>query len=448
MNTPWLVRKYNKSEKVRHFPLTVEGSQFIILINPDAGSWAALTQEEFNRYENNNLPTLLGEALFLRMLAVNQDNEEVDLNFPKPADFPSVVVVNITTNCNLYCKYCFAGCGPWKGEEMGEEVMLATIQQMLSMPKTQVVTFEFQGGEPLLNWQGIEKFVELAEIEKTKYTKKVQYRVESNGLPITDEIICFLKKYNIEIGISMDGPAPLTNQSRVFYDGTGAFYEIWQGVEKLKKAGIEIAGSVCTIGKHNVNKPKEIVDFFADNGIAFKPRPANILGRELEQNMVPNAGEWFNCFKDMYIYSKERKITNFSIHIFEENVYTPIRDYICMRFPCGAGREIVSVNPNGDVFPCDGFKGEVAFKIGNVLEETILEMLQKEDVKILRQRTYKDIPKCSNCLFRGMCCSCCYSAYGAFGTVYREDPQCIDRQRIYIYLMKEWIRNNMLCPKS
>ena len=56
----------------------------------------------------------------------------------------------------------------------------------------------------------------------------------------------------------------------------------------------------------------------------------------------------------------------------------------------------------------------------------------------------KDIEKCSKCLFRGMCCSCCYSAYGKFGDIYREDPHCADRRQMYIYLMQPWLKANVL----
>lgn len=51
-------------------------------------------------------------------------------------------------------------------------------------------------------------------------------------------------------------------------------------------------------------------------------------------------------------------------------------------------------------------------------------------------------------MFRGMCCSCCYSAYGEFGDVYREDPQCADRRQMYIYLIQSWIEENVLNKKK
>ena len=107
-------------------------------------------------------------------------------------------------------------------------------------------------------------------------------------------------------------------------------------------------------------------------------------------------------------------------------------------------REVISVNPDGTVYPCDGFKGENDFNMGNLMEESLKSILEKSWVVKLKNRTAADIPKCRKCIFRAMCCSCCYSAYGAFGTVYREDPQCEDRRKIFLFLIEEWIRRNIL----
>ncbi|EDN67929.1 radical SAM family protein [Beggiatoa sp. PS] len=300
------------------------------------------------------------------------------MDFPQPAVYPSVVVVNITTACNLRCKYCFADCEPsQQREDMTEDVMLAIIREMLVLPESEIITFEFQGGEPTLNIVGIERFISIAEQLKTSSNKTVKYRIESNGTVITDELITLLKKYNMEIGISIDGPMDMTNNARVYEDGTGAFTDIENGIKKLHENGIKVAGSVCTIGKHNASEPIKIVDFFNQIDIGFKPRPANIFGREIVSNTTTKPGEWANVFKTMYRPSKQGNVENFSIHIFEENVYTPIRDYICLRYPCGAAREIISVNPDGTVYPCDGFKGAESFSMGNILNEPIAKMLEK-----------------------------------------------------------------------
>ncbi|MBP3461419.1 MAG: radical SAM protein [Bacilli bacterium] len=440
--------KYAKSDKVKFFSLNVKGKKFNILINPDIGSWIVLTDEEFERYQCDKLTNDEWISLFIRGLAVSSDEKELELDFPLPAEYPSVIVVNITTGCNLRCKYCFADCGPFKGENMSEEVMDAVIHSMLSMPQVEMITFEFQGGEASTNILGMKKFIEKVENVKDKYNKIIKYRIEINCIIVNDELISLLKKYNVSIGISSDGPKEMTDKSRVDINGKGVTEKIEQGIKKLKESGLTIDGAVCTIGQHNVHYPKQLMDYFDKMKISFKPRPVNILGREKESNLTTKPGEWASCFKGMHSIKDKYDIENFSVHIFEENVYTPIRDYICLRYPCGAARELVSVNPNGDVIPCDGFKGEKDFIMGNVLNETIEQMLNKPAVIKLKNRTYKQIKKCSKCLFRGMCCSCCYSAYGKFGTVYKEDPHCVDKRQIYLYLMQDWIEKNILSEEK
>ncbi len=437
-------KKFIKSKNVENFSLKVGKHKFQILINPELGSWMALTEEEYGKYKKDDLTQEEWLSLFIRGLADDEEHTEVDFDFPVPADYPSVIVVNITTGCNLRCKYCFADCGPFKGENMTEDVMDATIDSMLSMPQVKVITFEFQGGEASTNVSGMRKFIEKVESVKANYDKLVKYRTEINCVLVTDELIKLVKDFNVSVGVSLDGPKEMTDQTRVDINGQGAFDRIEKGIKKLRDNGIYIDGAVCTIGQHNVRYPRQLMEYFDQIGMNFKPRPVNILGREKENHLTTRPGEWAECFKEMHKMKDEIDVENFSIHIFEENVYTPIRDYICLRYPCGAARELVSVNPNGDVFPCDGFKGEKQFVMGNVLNERIEDMLKKPKIIELRNRTAKTIDKCSKCIFRGMCCSCCYSAYGKFGDIYREDPHCADRKQMYIYLMQAWIEENVI----
>lgn len=448
MRSPWMSTSFSKltSENVINLPMDVDGHRFVVLLNPEHGSWVAFTPEEYQAYEENKLSELEMENLYLRFLAVDDRGALVSTSFPQPADRPNVVVVNLTTACNLKCKYCFADCEQ-EGQYMDIEVMTRTIEAMFHMPSPLII-FELQGGEPLCHLEGMKKFIQISEKLKSKYGKKVTYRTVTNGTLISDEFLALAKQYDIAICVSIDGPADMTNKVRVKEDGIGVFDEVMEGVRRIKEYGLKIDGSVCTVGQHNISDPEAIVDFFCANEISFKPRPANILGRELINHTTTRPGEWYDAFCRMYRRSENAKIDNYSIHIHEENVYTPVRDYICLRYPCGAAREVISVNPDGTVYPCDGFKGEKDFVMGNLLEESLEEMIAKPWVQKLRERTAKDIPKCSKCIFRAMCCSCCYSAFGAYGTVYREDPQCADRRKIFLFLMKEWIRKNIINART
>lgn len=429
------------SLKYVNFKMKVDEKEYVILMNPEVGSWVALSQEEFELYQKNQLDELKMENLYMRSLAVDDSGEMVELDFPKPAEYPNVVVVNLTTTCNLRCKYCFADCDG-EGEFMQEDVMRALIKQMFDMPSSLII-FELQGGEPLCHLAGMKRFIEVSEEFKKNTDKRVQYRTVTNCTLVDGEFIELAKKYDIKICISLDGPSAMTNQVRINAEGHGVFEQIMAGIKRIKESGLEIDGAVCTLGQHNIKYPREIVEFFEELGISFKPRPANILGREIRSNTTTQPGQWAEAYKKMHRASQGKKIDNFAIHIHEENVYTPIRDYICLRYPCGAAREVISANPDGSIYPCDGFKGEQKFNIGNVLITHIKDMLHQEWVEKIRSRTHKDIVQCSKCMFRAMCCSCCYSAYGAFGTIYREDPHCVDRKKIFLYLIEEWIRKNL-----
>lgn len=442
MRSPWMSSSYRKHENLKKIEKNIDDKKYIILLNANLGSWVVLTEEEYIRYENNEFNEMEMENLYIRGLALDDKGEEVIIDFPKPAEYPSVVVVNITTDCNLRCKYCFADCGSFEGEYMSKEVMEKLIFEMFTMP-SELITFELQGGEPLCYIEGIKDFIEISERLKVKFNKTVQYRTVTNCTKFTEEFIKLAKKYNIQIGASIDGPKCMTDKVRIDTEGNGVFDKIMEGIKYIRDNGLDIDGAVCTIGQHNCNDSDKIVDFFHENKISFKPRPANILGREIESKTTTKKGEWFKSYKDMYYRSKLLGAENFSIHIFEENVYSPIRDYVCLRYPCGAAREIISINPKGQVYPCDGFKGQKEFEIGNIMNESLYDILNKDFVKKLKSRTSEDIDSCRNCLFRSMCCSCCYSAYGAFGTIYREDPHCYDRKKIFNFLLEEWIKNNI-----
>ena len=445
MRTPWLTTEYQyiSDDSISVFPINVKGQKFFVLLNKNFGSWIALNNDEYERYVKKEMTNNEMESLYYRLLVTDENGEFINLSFPRPAERPSVVVVKITTTCNLQCKYCFVECEPGKGEHMSQAVMEAVIDNMLSMPDENV-TFELQGGEPLNYPEGFYTFVNLAKERGLHTNKNIKLRTMTNATKVTREFAAFCRDNQITVGVSLDGPEEIHNLVRVDNNAQGTFKATKEGISLLRSEGVKVDGAVCSIGRHNVNSAEELLQFFDQINLDFKPRPINILGRELSTHFAPERGEWYKCFKTMHQLKSKHLKTNFSNHIHEENVYTPIRDYVCLRYPCGAVREIISVNPDGSVYPCDGFKGVDAFCIGNILHESLEDIFQKEQVKNLQKRDASTIEKCKSCSFKAMCCSCCYSAYGAYGTIYREDPLCTDRKAIFLYLIRDWIENNCL----
>ena len=96
----------------------------------------------------------------------------------------------------------------------------------------------------------------------------------------------------------------MTDVVRVNEKGEGCFAAVDAGLDKLISQGVTPNGAVCTIGQHNFKECNKIVDYFHSKNIAFKPRPANYSGRELEEHTTTKDGEWFQAYRDMYIVAK------------------------------------------------------------------------------------------------------------------------------------------------
>ncbi len=442
--SPWLKYDYTLEKGIATLTLTVDKKDYIVLLNQGIGSWVVLTKEEWKDILKNKSDTINWEFLYLRGISKRKDGKRTIFELPKPAEFPCVVILNVTTKCNLACKYCFANCGPKRGEDIKVEVIERTVKNIINTPYRNFV-FEFQGGEPLLNPDAIEKCCKLA-LKLLPNGKKCIFRIETNGTIMNERIIKLTKKYKIVLGITLDGPKTLHDKTRVFPDGKGTFETIVKNIELLKKHNVKINGSVCNINSYNVKYPNEIFDFFRKLKINFKSRPINPMGRGNNKRLIPNTDDWIEMFKTFYELSRKyKKPEIFEVDIYSENVYTPIRDYVCLRFPCGACHEVVNINPNGDVYPCDGFKDTPEFKLGNILDENIESMFKTSLAQKLKGRDYNSIKKCKNCLFHSMCCSCIYSSYGYFkGDIFREDPYCKAKRAIFLFLIKQWIKENVI----
>lgn len=102
--------------------------------------------------------------------------------------------------------------------------------------------------------------------------------------------------------------------------------------------------------------------------------------------------------------------------------------------------EIVSINPDGGVYPCDGFKGAKEFEMGNIMKNSLESIILGKRYRELAKRSWRSIDKCSRCFFSGICGPCAYASFGLYGTIYREDPYCDARIKFFIFLLKEFIK--------
>lgn len=109
------------------------------------------------------------------------------------------------------------------------------------------------------------------------------------------------------------------------------------------------------------------------------------------------------------------------------------REYMCMRNPCGAGVNMITVDVNGDLYPCEEMVGKPEFVIGNLADTSVREAIDTSPVvQKLRERHVEEIPECSRCTWKQLCHGgCVHKSYTHFKRLDRESEHCSYYKRIY-----------------
>jgi molybdenum cofactor biosynthesis enzyme MoaA len=107
------------------------------------------------------------------------------------------IVCLITHNCQLRCKYCSVSKLP---AVISEDILAKTID-LIFQSDSNDLQFQFFGGEPLLNFDLVQKGIERME----KNNKNIKKILTTNGLELNKEKVDYLSKKNVLVELSIDG---------------------------------------------------------------------------------------------------------------------------------------------------------------------------------------------------------------------------------------------------
>ncbi len=114
----------------------------------------------------------------------------------------SVEVRPLGVNCNIGCLYCYQNPQRDAGN-LTKKYDLKAIKKAVKLENDDFILF---GGEPLMV-----PLKDLEELWAWGFEKYGKNGVQTNGTLITEAHIRLFKKYNVQVGISMDGPGALND---------------------------------------------------------------------------------------------------------------------------------------------------------------------------------------------------------------------------------------------
>ncbi len=382
------------------------GNNLFFVSDKNSAEWAIVSEDN------------LGEIVFKGKTIRNYKLDTFDL-----------LVLNTTRDCNLNCVYCYADK---KKEYMHSKIAVEAISQALDLSKG-MVNVVFHGGEPLLNLDMIAETVEIF-----RHNNKVSFSIQTNGTLIDKDIVDFFKRYNISPSFSLDGTELLHNITRRYSNGTGTFKDVLRGIN-LTKEFVPI-NLITVVTKYTVNYLPEIYDYFTKIKVRSALFSPMIPNNQKNLAMLANSFTLFDSINTIIDDSIEKMISN--------KYYTRIRNLsdalIQILFPkisetcliCGGGysHPLLSVDINGDVYPCDNFLGKKNFSIGNVTADSLSVILERENIRLTRS-IHKT--ECTFCNWGRFCGGGCpYDSYSLFGDANHKSSYCNYYRNLFPSIIK------------
>lgn len=315
------------------------------------------------------------------------------------------VVLQPTTLCNLSCTYCYL---PEK--EMNKKMGVEVAEKIALDLSTGIspVDLIWHAGEPLAT--GIEHFRNLLKcFEKVKKHRTLNHALQTNGTLINDEWCQLFREFNVEVGVSIDGPAEM-NSKRVNWIGKPSYDKITQGIDILRRHGIRFM-CICVVCDDGLHQADKLYRFFQSLGcyrVAFNIEETVGVHTKNVSNDSGVQNFWSDIFR-LWKQSPEIEIREMA-QVFSYLTAVSTNDNVPQKY---------SVNVQ-NLFPCIAFNGDVVllspeflnsgigkynnFVVGNVMKQD-LDLILSSGLEADYVRDYKDgIEMCyQSCEYADFC---------------------------------------------
>lgn len=296
-------------------------------------------------------------------------------------------IIKVNHLCNLSCKYCYySGFNGRDKSRMTVSTAERIINETVKLNSANnhfESTFCWHGGEPTLN--GLDFFGRIFEIQDgliKKHGIKIKNLFQTNGILLDHEWMRLLKRANMFVGISVDGPKHINDLQRSHSD------MVMKSIRLLQEHSVQF--SVLTVIGNNHKNAKEIFDFYVENnirsvGFCKEFSYSDLFCKQVTAVEIEMLKNFLIAFFDLYFDSSyELSIREFetafrNIIGVSNGVCSMKKRALCGTFP--------SINPNGDVFFCSDFGMEKDDVLGNIYEAQLDLLLSSEIFRRIQEKT-------------------------------------------------------------
>ena len=340
------------------------------------------------------------------------------------------IVIKPTLECNLRCKYCYEFRRDNIAEIVEQKVDIGEVKKIILkfagiFPKSKIL-WMLHGGEPLLcGAKSLSELLDFIRDMNLNYDVNFKFALQTNGTLLSDKILEILEK-NSDIlservvSISIDGPKDIHDKIRLTKSYQASFDRVLSSINRIKNSTLSFT-TISVIGKHNVDKPKQMYEFFRElnpNYVKFIPcYNLDKFGEAEDVGITPIQYAKFMAII-FNLYSKD--IENFKNNkLAIDPLITIISNLVGKKarwceYSISKCDNFTTIFPNGDLWLCDTFKQDSMKNeayLGNIFKLSNHEIKDLFE-KPLNHCSYSNLEveilsKCKQCNIFEYCCGGC-----------------------------------------
>ncbi len=323
--------------------------------------------------------------------------------------------LNITARCNLACPMCYFETGPDPGSFRHDDCSLDDLLLIAdALGHVKVGTLVISGGEPLL----CRDFREILSYVSRRFARVT---VLTNGTLMTYEDAECISDAMATVQISIESANPRVHDS---IRGPGSFDKAIAGISMLREAGAEKIEIVQTLTRRGVREARGVIELARALGVDYHFSLFLPVGRGSchKGDMEIPAGELLRLFTE--VCEKSPSPGEF---------LPPVELMVKQR--CGAGSSIMSIGPDGKVYPCPLMHTD-DMVLGKLPIDPVWEIARRGTQRMPDVKSLSQCFSCNVALFCGGGCRA--RALAHTGDVFSQDPYCHFYCRVYEAILWEW----------
>ncbi|KVE40077.1 His-Xaa-Ser system radical SAM maturase HxsB [Burkholderia sp. BDU5] len=375
--------------------------------------------------------------------------------FQRLPNFTNLHIFVVTLRCDHSCPYCQVSRQSENRAafDMTPEIADRSLDLMFRSPSP-ALKIEFQGGEPLLNFELIRYVVDKARARAKMEDRELEIVIATTLSLATRDILEYCRDNLILLSTSLDGPRSLHNQNRP-RPGHDSHERCIAGLRLARDiVGFDRVSALMTTTERSLRHVRDIIDEYVGlgfPGIFLRPLSPYGFAMKTKAYEAYTTEHWLKFYKDGLDYILELNKSGIFFREFYSSVVLhkifTANDpgFVDLTNPAGIGIGAIVFNYDGGVFASDESRmlaemGDTSFRLGDVMTNSYEEIfLSDRLLSALEESFTLSAPMCSECAFEPFCGADPVYSHTVYGDTLGRKPSsefCKRNMSIFRHLIK------------